>query len=44
LVEDGAVSWDEVLARWRQRGPMNAQYVENLQRGRRALDRLLADA
>jgi ring-1,2-phenylacetyl-CoA epoxidase subunit PaaA len=44
LVEDGAVSWDEVLARWRQRGPMNAQYVENLQRGRHGLDRLLADA
>jgi ring-1,2-phenylacetyl-CoA epoxidase subunit PaaA len=33
LLEDGAISWDEVLARWRARGPMNVDYVRTLQRG-----------
>ena len=31
----GAVGWDEVLARWKARGPMNRDYVERLQRGYR---------
>jgi ring-1,2-phenylacetyl-CoA epoxidase subunit PaaA len=30
---DGPIPWDEVLARWRARGPMNAEYVHTLQRG-----------
>ncbi|HEX8966510.1 MAG TPA: Phenylacetic acid catabolic protein, partial [Chloroflexota bacterium] len=33
LHEDGAVSWDEVLKRWKARGPMNQEYVRSLQRG-----------
>ena len=33
LLDDGAVSWDEVIARWRSRGPMNRDYVYRLQRG-----------
>ena len=33
LLEDGAISWDDVLARWRSRGPMNNDYVRTLQRG-----------
>ncbi len=33
LLEEGAIGWDEVLARWRARGPMNEQYVRTLQRG-----------
>jgi ring-1,2-phenylacetyl-CoA epoxidase subunit PaaA len=33
LLEDGAISWDDVLARWRARGPMNTDYVRTLQRG-----------
>ncbi len=44
LLEDGPITWDEVLVRWKQRGPMNEQYVENIQRGKRGLERLLADA
>lgn len=44
LFQDGAISWEEVLVRWRQRGPMNERYVDRLQRGKRGLDRLLADA
>jgi 1,2-phenylacetyl-CoA epoxidase catalytic subunit len=33
LLDEGPISWDEVLARWRARGPMNAEYVRTLQRG-----------
>ncbi|MBV9423696.1 MAG: phenylacetate-CoA oxygenase subunit PaaI [Solirubrobacterales bacterium] len=33
LLGEGAIGWDEVLARWRARGPMNEQYVRTLQRG-----------
>jgi ring-1,2-phenylacetyl-CoA epoxidase subunit PaaA len=29
------ITWDEVMARWRARGPMNEAYVEKLQRGYR---------
>jgi ring-1,2-phenylacetyl-CoA epoxidase subunit PaaA len=33
LLDEGPVSWDEVTARWRDRGPMNQDYVRRLQRG-----------
>jgi ring-1,2-phenylacetyl-CoA epoxidase subunit PaaA len=33
LLDEGAIGWDEVLERWRARGPMNEQYVRTLQRG-----------
>jgi ring-1,2-phenylacetyl-CoA epoxidase subunit PaaA len=33
LLDDGAISWDDVLVRWRARGPMNVDYVRTLQRG-----------
>jgi ring-1,2-phenylacetyl-CoA epoxidase subunit PaaA len=29
------ITWDDVLARWKARGPMNEAYVEKLQRGYR---------
>jgi ring-1,2-phenylacetyl-CoA epoxidase subunit PaaA len=29
------ITWDEVMTRWRARGPMNEAYVEKLQRGYR---------
>jgi ring-1,2-phenylacetyl-CoA epoxidase subunit PaaA len=35
LLDDGAISWDDVLVRWRARGPMNEDYVRTLQRGYR---------
>jgi ring-1,2-phenylacetyl-CoA epoxidase subunit PaaA len=31
----GPIGWDEVLVRWRKRGPMNRDYVRTLQRGYR---------
>jgi ring-1,2-phenylacetyl-CoA epoxidase subunit PaaA len=35
LLDQGAIGWDEVLARWKARGPMNLDYVRTLQRGYR---------
>jgi ring-1,2-phenylacetyl-CoA epoxidase subunit PaaA len=44
LLEEGATPWDDVLNRWRARGPMNDRYVETIQRGKRGLERLIAQA
>jgi ring-1,2-phenylacetyl-CoA epoxidase subunit PaaA len=33
LLDQSPISWDEVLTRWRARGPMNRDYVRTLQRG-----------
>lgn len=35
LLDEGPISWDEVMVRWKARGPMNRNYVEQLQRGYR---------
>src|SRR5438105_1772310 len=35
MLEAGPVGWDEVLQRWRARGPMNQEFVAALQRGKR---------
>ena len=32
-LEKGAVTWDEVMKRWKARGPMNDFYVDRIQRG-----------
>ena len=38
LRADGVpITWDEVLARWRRRGPANEEFVGLIQRGRRQL-------
>ncbi len=37
MFEDGAVSWEDVMGRWRKRGPMNEEYVNHLQRGYKEL-------
>ena len=33
LLDEGPISWDAVMLRWRARGPMNRDYVRTLQRG-----------
>jgi ring-1,2-phenylacetyl-CoA epoxidase subunit PaaA len=38
LVEEGQVTWEDVLRRWKARGPMNEEYVASLQRGHHALN------
>ncbi len=35
LFEEGQISWDEVLERWKARGPKNKEFVESVQRGYR---------
>jgi ring-1,2-phenylacetyl-CoA epoxidase subunit PaaA len=37
LFEAGQTSWDEVIARWKARGPMNQKFVDDIQRGYREL-------
>ncbi|MBV9282018.1 MAG: phenylacetate-CoA oxygenase subunit PaaI [Chloroflexi bacterium] len=44
LLEEGPISWDQVLVRWKGRGPMNEQYVETIQRGKKGLEQLIARA
>jgi ring-1,2-phenylacetyl-CoA epoxidase subunit PaaA len=44
LIEEGPISWDDVLVRWKKRGPMNEQYVETIQRGHRELQALMGHA
>jgi ring-1,2-phenylacetyl-CoA epoxidase subunit PaaA len=42
LLDEGPISWDEVLVRWKARGPMNETYVTRLQRGYRSRMELAA--
>lgn len=35
--ERGAIGWDEVIARWKARGPANEEFVAQIQRGYRQL-------
>jgi ring-1,2-phenylacetyl-CoA epoxidase subunit PaaA len=35
LLDDGPIDWDEVITRWKGRGPMNHEYVHRLQKGYR---------
>lgn len=44
LVEEGAITWEKVLERWRGRGPMNDQYVDALQRGHHEMQALIGQA
>lgn len=44
LLDQGPISWDDVLRRWKARGPMNDEYVGTIQRGKKGLERLIAQA
>jgi ring-1,2-phenylacetyl-CoA epoxidase subunit PaaA len=43
LLEDGPITWDDVLVRWKRRGPSNAEFVDQVQRGNKGLARLLGE-
>jgi ring-1,2-phenylacetyl-CoA epoxidase subunit PaaA len=43
LFEKGQITWDEVMKRWKARGPKNIEFVHNVQRGHRELAGLLAE-
>lgn len=36
-LEQGAITWDQVMKRWKARGPMNDYFVERIRRGYRAM-------
>ncbi|MDE3230430.1 MAG: phenylacetate-CoA oxygenase subunit PaaI, partial [Chloroflexota bacterium] len=38
---EGACTWEDVLARWKARGPANEEFVGMVQRGKREMIRLL---
>lgn len=42
LLEEGAITWDDVLVRWKERGPCNEEFVGELQRGYRQFRRVEA--
>ena len=44
LIEDGEITWDQVFARWKARGPMNERYVESIRRSRGQVAEWLAVA
>lgn len=41
LLEYGACSWDDVIKRWKGRGPKNEEFVAMIQRGKKEMLRLL---
>ena len=42
-LEDGPITWDDVLVRWKHRGPSNEEFVEQVQRGNKGLARLMGE-
>ncbi len=44
LFDEGEITWDEVFARWKARGPMNERYVESVRRSHGSLQRMLVAA
>jgi len=41
LIDEGEISWEQVLERWKRRGPANEELVEQVQRGYRQMTRYL---
>jgi ring-1,2-phenylacetyl-CoA epoxidase subunit PaaA len=41
LLDEGEISWEQVLQRWKRRGPANEVLVEQVQRGYRQMSKLL---
>jgi len=44
LFEAGEISWDDVVRRWKGRGPRNEMYVERLQKGHKQVKAMLEAA
>ncbi|HEX6817824.1 MAG TPA: Phenylacetic acid catabolic protein [Ktedonobacterales bacterium] len=43
LLEEGPITWDQVMVRWKKRGPANEEFVEMVQRGNKGLARLMGE-
>ena len=44
LIEDGEIGWEDVVRRWKSRGPSNREFVEQIQYGHKELQALLEAA
>ena len=44
LFDEGQITWEQVFARWKARGPMNERYVESVRRSHGSLRKLLEAA
>ena len=44
LFDQGEITWEQVFARWKARGPMNERYVESVRRSHGSLRKLLEAA
>lgn len=44
LMDEGEIGWDQVLNRWKARGPKNEEYVEKIQRGHKELQKMMEAA
>lgn len=41
LLDEGEIGWDQVLGRWKRRGPANEELVDKVQRGYRQMVKIL---
>jgi ring-1,2-phenylacetyl-CoA epoxidase subunit PaaA len=41
LLEEGEIGWDQVLKRWKSRGPANVEFVEKIQYGHKELQKMM---
>ena len=41
IMEDGEIGWDQVLKRWKSRGPSNKEFVETIQHGHKELQKMM---
>jgi ring-1,2-phenylacetyl-CoA epoxidase subunit PaaA len=41
LLEEGEIGWDQVLKRWKSRGPANVEFVEKIQYGHKELEKMM---
>jgi ring-1,2-phenylacetyl-CoA epoxidase subunit PaaA len=41
LMEEGEIGWDQVMRRWKARGPANREFVEQIQHGHKELEKML---
>jgi ring-1,2-phenylacetyl-CoA epoxidase subunit PaaA len=41
LLDEGEISWEQVMERWKRRGPANEELVEQVQRGYRQMTKIL---
>ncbi|MEY2535173.1 MAG: ring,2-phenylacetyl-CoA epoxidase subunit PaaA, partial [bacterium] len=41
MSDEGQIEWEQVLKRWKRRGPANEEFVESIQRGYKQMTKYL---